>query len=183
MTTMMRMIVKKKKKIIVVGDVPLDQRYESVDITEGVRTLYDLLIASIDWGSGYLTYEDAEPVVALAKACGFEGWEEAQQYVDKQKHSKEQAIFLRKNRPLSHEHLYQIYLEGTTYTELECQFPECQVVAGSERDIADREANLRWRGVLPHEHVFSTVGKCMWPNCNEPEYKQNETGTWILTQK
>lgn len=51
------------------------------DITEGVQALYDLLLHSMDWGSGFLTAEDAVPVYRLAKLCGFKGLEEAEKYI------------------------------------------------------------------------------------------------------
>lgn len=61
------------------------------DITEGVQVLYDLVIQSMDWGSGFLTVEDVQPVVALARACGFEGFEEADKYLAEQMAEEERA--------------------------------------------------------------------------------------------
>ena len=52
------------------------------DITEGVQAMYDRLVGSLDWGSGFITLEDALPLADLAKACGFEQWEEAEKYVE-----------------------------------------------------------------------------------------------------
>lgn len=37
------------------------------DVTTDVGCLYDLVIGSMDWGSGFLTVEDAEPVVRIAR--------------------------------------------------------------------------------------------------------------------
>ena len=37
------------------------------DITEGVQALYDLVISSMDWGSGFWTYEDALPVAQVGR--------------------------------------------------------------------------------------------------------------------
>lgn len=51
------------------------------DITEGVQTLYDLLIGSMDWGSGFLTIEDVMPVARIAHFCGFKGHEEVDKYI------------------------------------------------------------------------------------------------------
>lgn len=51
------------------------------DITEGVQALYDLLLHSMDWGSGFLTADDAVPVYRLAKLCGFQGLDEAEKYI------------------------------------------------------------------------------------------------------
>jgi hypothetical protein len=42
-----------------------------VDVTEGVRTLYDLVISSMNWGSGFLSIEDVEGVIRVAQTCGF----------------------------------------------------------------------------------------------------------------
>ena len=36
---------------------------------------------TLDWGSGFLTKEDALPVAHIAKVCGFKGCEEAERYV------------------------------------------------------------------------------------------------------
>ena len=51
------------------------------DITEGVRALYDHVVGSMDWGSGFLSADDMIEVVELAKLCGFEGIEDAEQQV------------------------------------------------------------------------------------------------------
>ncbi len=55
------------------------------EITEGVQAMYDIVITSMDWGSGLLTVEDAVPIANLAKACEFQTWEEAENYVAEQK--------------------------------------------------------------------------------------------------
>lgn len=44
---------------------------ELVEITEGVQVLYDLVTASMDWGSGFLSVEDVSPMLAVSRACGF----------------------------------------------------------------------------------------------------------------
>jgi hypothetical protein len=41
------------------------------DVTEAVQALYDLVVQSLDWGSGFLTVEDAVPVADIARLCGF----------------------------------------------------------------------------------------------------------------
>ena len=48
------------------------------DITEGVRAAYDLVFRSMDWGSGFWTIEDIEPVLNMALICGFDVTEFAQ---------------------------------------------------------------------------------------------------------
>lgn len=41
------------------------------DVTEAVKTMYDLLHSSMDWGSGFLSIEDVTEVTRLAQLCGF----------------------------------------------------------------------------------------------------------------
>lgn len=53
----------------------------TVNVTEGVQTLYDHVISSMDWGSGFLTKEDAIPIAEIARVCGFESSEEAERYI------------------------------------------------------------------------------------------------------
>ncbi len=59
------------------------------DITEGVQAMYDLVINSLDWGSGLLTVEEALPIVHVAQSCGFAHWEAAQTYVDEQERRRQ----------------------------------------------------------------------------------------------
>jgi len=85
------------------------------DITEGVQALYDLVIGSMNWGSGFWTAEDAAPVAKLARACGFERAGEAERYLNEQLHSEQQSAFIR-SRPgpwrdvagmaLRHDHVF-----------------------------------------------------------------------------
>jgi hypothetical protein len=97
------------------------------DITEGVQALYDLVLNSMDWGSGFLTAEDARPVALLARTLGFEQAEEAERYLRDQEHSEQQQEFLR----------------------------------------VRRETRQHINGRVPHDHVFSTAGRCMWSGCAE----------------
>jgi hypothetical protein len=99
------------------------------DITEGVQALYDLVLGSMDWGSGFLTAEDARPVALLARMMGFEKAEEAERYLRDQEHSQQQREFM-----LNH---------GSDWFTGAPGMP------------------------LPHDHVFSTAGRCMWPYCLE----------------
>jgi hypothetical protein len=70
----------------------LGEGQEWTDITEGVRALYDLVINSMDWSSGFLSAEDAEPVAEVARVMGFEQDAEIQRYADaKRKHEEEAA--------------------------------------------------------------------------------------------
>jgi hypothetical protein len=41
------------------------------DITEGVKVLYDNVVGSMDWGSGFLGYDEELAILKLAAACGF----------------------------------------------------------------------------------------------------------------
>jgi len=99
------------------------------DITEGVQALYDLVISSMDWGSGFWTVEDATPVAKLARVCGFEHADEAERYLREQEHSEEQQRFI-----TSH------------------------AIPGIGAYPAP-----------PHDHVFSSAGKCMWRWCTAIE--------------
>lgn len=45
---------------------------ESADVTLAVQILYDALVASMDFGSGFLDAEETQAIADLAAACGFE---------------------------------------------------------------------------------------------------------------
>lgn len=111
-----------------------------VNVTEGVMALYDLVIGSMDWGSGFLTVEEALPVAEIAELCGFAEWEAAQAYVREQQHNAEQDRFLRNRTtvpPLREE-----------WVTREDGSKELVTLHGDD-----------------HDHVWSSVGKCMWPRC------------------
>jgi hypothetical protein len=85
------------------------------DITEGVAALYDLVIGSMNWGSGFLTVEDALPVVHVAMTCQFKDYERAEEYVRAEQHSVAQQQFLAEREPpryccnehrVGHDHVY-----------------------------------------------------------------------------
>lgn len=69
---------------------------ERVDITVGVQALYDLVLSSMDWGSGFLSLEDAIPVADIARICGFEGSDEAERYVEEERRKDEKRESLRR---------------------------------------------------------------------------------------
>ncbi len=117
-----------------------DDDGNETDITEGVQALYDLVICSMDWGSGRLSYEDAVPVAQIGRLMGFDRIDEAEQYVAEQKHSDEQNEFWRAHK-------------------------ETQ--------------GWRW-GEVPHNHVYSSAGKCMWGGCNA---KQGEADAYSAEQQ
>lgn len=95
---------------------------EETDITEGVRALYDLVLGSMNWGSGFWTVEDATPVSVIAHAMGFADAEKVDAYIADRTHEAEAEEW--PDRPPR-------YSSSTT----------------------------------PHEHVLSSVGRCMWPYC------------------
>jgi hypothetical protein len=105
------------------------------DITEGVQALYDLVIGSMDWGSGFWSAEDAAPVARLARLCGFEQAEEAERYLREQQHSEEQRQFFLEHREAVEKH---------------------KAMSGYGHEV-------------PHDHVFSSAGRCMWPYCGARE--------------
>ena len=97
------------------------------DVTEGVQALYDLVVSSMDWGSGFWTYEDALPVVNIARLAGFEEAEEAERYAREALHRKESE---------------------------EWQLRQATWPTAYDNGRA-----------VPHDHVWSSVGKCMWSYC------------------
>lgn len=56
-----------------------------VNVTEAVSAIYDMVIQSLDWGSGFFTSEDAVPMAELGRICGFEMVEEAERYLKRAK--------------------------------------------------------------------------------------------------
>jgi hypothetical protein len=103
-----------------------------LNVTAGVQALYDLVIGSMDWGSGFWTVDDAQPVLEIARACGFKDYEEAEAYVAEQRQSEEQRQFL------------------------------------------DRR-NMPYPYPVEHDHVWSSLGKCMWPGCRALRSEPTQT--------
>lgn len=122
--------------------VARDDEGREQDVTQGVQALYDLLIHSMDWGSGMLSAEDARPIALLARACGFKHSPEAERYLREREHNEQQTEFIRKRQ---HE--------------------------ATQRSGDGWVVNVQWYGTagvpLEHEHVFSTAGRCMWLGCQE----------------
>jgi len=124
-----------------------DEDGTETDITEGVQAMYDLVIGSMDWGSGFWSAEDALPVAKLARVCGFPRVEEAERYLQEQMHSEEQQIFLQRHN-------------------------KARDVMRILDNPADRAS---FRNVAPpHDHVFSSAGRCMWSWCEAREEQQCE---------
>jgi hypothetical protein len=125
-----------------------------IDITEGVKALYDLVLSSMDWGSGFWTAEDAAPVAVVARACGFGDAEEVDAYIAARTQETESAAFLHSDR----------------YREISSRPIEWPV---DSQTTTDREGNVivvhtpRRGYQAPHDHVFSSLGRCMWPGCRE----------------
>lgn len=120
---------------------------DETDVTEGVQVLYDLVIASMDFRSGFLTYEDALPVVILAELCDFAEREAIEGYVQDLIYAKAQQAFLN------------------------------AVVPVVEKIVGRKIYGSQLSG-LPHEHVFETSGRCVWPGCYAREDQKSE-GTGI----
>jgi|HubBroStandDraft_3_1064219.scaffolds.fasta_scaffold399657_2 hypothetical protein len=111
-----------------------------VDVSEDVSCLYDLLIHSMDWGSGFLDVEDSLHAVRIGELGGFGEVERARSYVDAQVQSEEQQRFLREHPDAS-------------------AWPPQRLLSGAMSGLLGSPA-------IEHEHVYSTVGKCMWRGCD-----------------
>lgn len=106
------------------------------DITEGVQALYDLVINSMNWGSGFWTAEDALPVAQIGRLLGFERIDEVERYVAERQHDIERQEWL-----------------NTHPT--------------ARNPISPRGILTGWyESPIDHDHVLSSVRRCMWPRCN-----------------
>ncbi len=138
-----------------------------VNITEDLQVLFDFAINSMDWGSSFADVEDAEAILHIAEVCGFERVDDIKTYLEEQVHSKEVKRFWETLPPVSHKHHY---IPITDTIEI-CNYPDCYVKQGSDEDIAGDTFRRQYTGELPHDHVYSSIGKCMWPRCHEQEGK------------
>lgn len=43
-----------------------------VEVTDGVKVIYDSVISSMDWGSGFLSTAEVLEILRCARACGFD---------------------------------------------------------------------------------------------------------------
>jgi hypothetical protein len=98
------------------------------EVTAGVQALYDLVIGSMDFRSGFWSHEDAVPVGEIARLCGFEKAEEIERYVRQSLHEEESHEWRRAQANRA-----QAYLNGRN---------------------------------VKHDHVWSSVGRCMWSECH-----------------
>lgn len=79
---------------------------EPVDITEGVRVMYDAVLGSMDWQSGFLDLEELEALGQVADACGFDQIGEIYQRIQAEKTAQEaQAKFLAEHPPRPRTHI------------------------------------------------------------------------------
>lgn len=69
---------------------------DETDVTEAVQVLYDLVVQSMDWGSGFLSVEDVVPVYRLAELCGF--GESPREYLIGQRVAEKQQRWVALNR-------------------------------------------------------------------------------------
>lgn len=67
------------------------------DVTSAVQALYDLAVSSMDYTSGFWSYEDAAPVAELAKRCEFRGYEGIEKYARDELHKTEASAWQRDN--------------------------------------------------------------------------------------
>ena len=119
-----------------------------VDITEAVQALYDLAMMGNGYGSGFWSYEDAAPVLKLAKLMDWDADDELQKYADEKLFLTERAAYLSDN-DLNAEKC----VEGRQ---------ERLPVLGGYQLVT------RWR-VKKHDHAYSTTGQCMWYSCDAKE--------------
>lgn len=117
---------------------PYGEDIPYVDVTDAVQALYDLAVGSLDFGSGFWTADDAEPVAMLARLCGFTGFEVVESYVQGARDNQ----------------------EANERTEFQARLPHPRAI----RIPGTGDA----RGALvpvEHDHAYSTRGNCMWPHC------------------
>jgi hypothetical protein len=100
------------------------------DVTEAVSALYDLAIHSMDFGSGFWSAEDAEPVALLARTCGFEGREELERYIEKDRILQEKAAFRRDKGIYPHGNLCglgpRVHYHEWSAINGKCLWPYCK---------------------------------------------------------
>jgi hypothetical protein len=113
---------------------------EAVDITEGVKALYDIVLSSAEWGSDMMSWEDALDVAKIGEVCGFEEAQRVRIYSDRQRFEDEQDKFIRG--------LYDSDSFGV---------------------VRAKARALRCAPMVKHDHVPAFNGKCVWPGCTHTE--------------
>lgn len=66
-----------------------------IDITEGVQIAYDVVVHSMDWGSGFLDTEEVDAIVNLARAARFPDFERIFNDVQERRAAEERGQALR----------------------------------------------------------------------------------------
>jgi hypothetical protein len=121
---------------------------DGADVTDAVGALYDLALSSMDYRSGFWSYEDAAPVATLAELMNYEQREAIQKYRDDQLHNRQTQAFIRSNalgnQPVHYTRNVITRDDGSMIVQHKVAVPE-------------------------HDHVFSTPGRCMWPKCEVTE--------------
>ena len=113
---------------------------DPVDVTAAMGALYDLCLNSMDYGSGFWTYEDANPVAEMAELMDWDGKEGITKYRDNRLYDKEQSEYLSALYPGHH-------------------FPQERY---SDLFVTRSPGRL---DPVYHDHWYSTMGKCLWPCC------------------
>ena len=112
------------------------------NVSEGVQALYDLVISSMNWGSGFWSWEDALPVAKIGRLAEFAKIDEVERYVRERKHDEETGRWRQENIPV--------------------KVTAKSLLTGLG---GDGFTGLLGGKPLPHQHVFSSAGRCMWPCC------------------
>jgi len=138
------------------------------DITDGVGALYDLVVGSMDWGSGFLTVEDATPVSVIAHACGYENAAEVDEYLAARTQETESAAWQNDVSRYKHsDHTPDCDREACAAGRL-CPAAMMQGVVHLYHAPGYVSARSPRTGeAIPHQHVYSSVGRCMWPGCKQ----------------
>lgn len=107
------------------------------DITAAVQVLYDLVIDSQNYGSGFWSIEDLQPVADLAILCDFNRAGEVQKYIDDQRHYDEMRKYQTEHFPVRLDKMF---------------------IGMNMHDLLSNDP-------VAHEHIYSSVNRCMWPRC------------------
>jgi hypothetical protein len=121
------------------------------DVTDAMAALYDLAIQSMDYGSGFWSYEDAVPVAEMAELMDWEGSTEIIRYRDNQLYTSERSDWIRKTFEPPYPSLWDV-----------------PFVTWTQRTATSVDGSTFVQNIqvpAPHEHVYGTLDKCFWPQC------------------
>ncbi len=152
-------------KVIHFSD-PVSETAEETDITADLVVLFDFAMNSMDWGSKFADVDDAEALLRIADVCGLKQADEIRKYLEDQVYAKEVADFLDNMPSVRHEHYYPSTGLPANIDAV-CAMPNCYVIRNSAQHVADSTYRKQYFGGLPHDHVYSSRRKCMWPGCEE----------------